>query len=232
MSTCQTVRLSRSYSHTRTTSPRDVFKIAAHVGDSVKTECPMYPGAQFHSAPPEDHALRYPILSGWCAGLLKTIWRSCFLSYTLQIFPPHCGVTAALRYSFSRTITGTSVGSRSQPHVSWFLHGNTGTRRSSMTFSKMSSGQLSGGTKLLGSPSPPLYPSVRVYAPPSSAPACQKKAGSVFPSATELTLMRSVPQDTVSPAASAPACSVATIARLAATAAAMLRSDRCCPSCH
>lgn len=46
------------YSQTRTAGPRRVGSTAVHTGDSVKALCPILPGLQFHSAPPEDHALR------------------------------------------------------------------------------------------------------------------------------------------------------------------------------
>jgi hypothetical protein len=115
ISTCHVVRLSRSYSQTRTTSPFEVLMMAVHVGDSVNTEWPMYPGPQFHSDPPDVQALRYPMLSGWCAGLLNTMSFCAFLSYMLQIFPPHCGVTAARTYLVPQSVSQSSRQTISQP---------------------------------------------------------------------------------------------------------------------
>lgn len=89
------------------------------------------------------------MLAGWCAGLLKNIWRFSFLWYSDHTLPLHCGVTAARSVSVSTTMTFTCSGCVApfawQPQSSCSRYGTTGTRRSFDVASKTSSGHVSGG---------------------------------------------------------------------------------------
>ena len=82
MSTDHTEALRRSYSHARTTGPRGVRTTPTQAGDSENALCPIFPGDQLNSIPPEVHAFNTAMFAGWCAGLSNTQFRLRVLSYT------------------------------------------------------------------------------------------------------------------------------------------------------